>query len=107
MSDGNSVLGDDPIGDAVGTTGLFLIVTAVIAFAVCVGGLGLAGGGFALTAGLVALFSFAASIACFVAENRRLHARECLIATQRPLSSSSEGQTVKQRFSEPGSRAAG
>lgn len=58
-------------GDAVGTSGLFLIVTAVIAFAVCLAGAGLARGGLALTAGTIAVLSFAASVACFSAESGR------------------------------------
>ena len=59
---------EEPTAEAAGTTGLFLLVTAVIAFAICVGSGGLADGLLALVAGVVALVSFVTSIACFVAQ---------------------------------------
>jgi hypothetical protein len=77
MGEAKTPPGSDPVPDAVGTTGLFLLVTAVIAFAVCMAGLTLARAGFAMTAALVTLFSFAGSMACFIAESSRLRESEC------------------------------
>ena len=91
MAKGNSVPGNDPVAEAVGTTGLFLIVTAVIAFAVCLGGFGLAQTGTATTTGLIGLLSFGGSVACFLAESRPLPERERLVISARaPVASSSE-----------------
>jgi hypothetical protein len=59
---------DDPLAEMVATTGLFLIFTAVIAFAVCVAGWGGSDGPLAVVAGSIALVSFAGSIACFSAQ---------------------------------------
>lgn len=58
----------EPTAEATGTTGLFLIVTAVIAFAVCLGSWGLSDGLLAFAAGAVALVSFITSIGCFIAQ---------------------------------------
>jgi hypothetical protein len=58
----------EPTAEATATTGLFLLVTAVIATAVCLGSCGLSDGLLALVAGVVALFSFITSIVCFVAQ---------------------------------------
>lgn len=54
--------------EAVATIGLFLIVGAVIAAVVCLASWGLADGSLAIAAGVVALVSFAGSIACFRAQ---------------------------------------
>ena len=72
----------------VGTTGLFLIVAAVIASAISLGGLGQAGGDLAVTAAVIALLSFAASMVCFRAESRRLVQHETLSGAQRSVVSS-------------------
>lgn len=56
---------DDPFNEAVATTGLFLIVTAIIAVAFALASWGLAEPLIASLTGAVALLSFAASILCF------------------------------------------
>ena len=64
---------DDPMTEAIATTGLFLIFTAVIALAVSLASWGASDGPIAATAGVIAAVSFAASIVCFraQAEERR------------------------------------
>jgi hypothetical protein len=59
---------DDPFNEAVATTGLFLIMTAVIALAVALASWTMAEPLFAALAGAVALLSFSASIFCFKAQ---------------------------------------
>ena len=54
--------------EAVATGGLFLIFAAVIAAAVCLASWGAEDGPLATAAGVMALVSFAGSIACFVAQ---------------------------------------
>lgn len=54
--------------EAVATTGLFLIFTAVIAGAVGLASWGAADAAFAVTAGIVAFVSFAGSLVCFAAQ---------------------------------------
>ncbi|KUI11439.1 hypothetical protein AU193_12440 [Mycobacterium sp. GA-1285] len=56
---------DSPAAEAVATTGLFLIFTAIIAVAVSVASWGASDTPLAAAAGLVAAFSFAASLVCF------------------------------------------
>ena len=61
-------MSDDGRAEAIATTGLFLNFIAVIAVAVCLANWGASDAVFAATAGVVALVSFAASIACFRAQ---------------------------------------
>jgi hypothetical protein len=56
---------DDPFNETVATTGLFLIVTAIIALAFALASWGLAETLIAAFAGAFAVVSFAASILCF------------------------------------------
>lgn len=71
MSEPASVPADDAVAHAVGTAGLILNVVAVIAFALCLAGLGLGRPPLAMTAAIVALVSFAASLACVIADGKR------------------------------------
>jgi membrane protein implicated in regulation of membrane protease activity len=57
-------MNDDGMAEAIATTGLFLNFIAVIAVAVCLASWGASDA----AAGVVALLSFAASIACFRAQ---------------------------------------
>lgn len=59
---------EDPFNEAVATTGLFLLVTAIIAVAFALASWGLSETLFAVLAGAVALVSFAASMFCFTAQ---------------------------------------
>jgi F0F1-type ATP synthase assembly protein I len=68
MGERTSAPTDDPVAEAVATTGLFLMLTAVIAVAVCLAGWGASDGPFAAVAGVIGLLSFAVSIACFRAQ---------------------------------------
>jgi F0F1-type ATP synthase assembly protein I len=68
MSEGNPAGAQGPMAEAIGTTGLFLNVTAVIAIAVCLASWGSANGTLALLAGAIALISFVTSILCFLAQ---------------------------------------
>ena len=57
---------DEPVSEAIATTGLFLNFTAVIAFAVCVASCwGASDAALATAAGVSAVLAFAASIVCF------------------------------------------
>ncbi len=56
------------MAEAIATTGLFLNFIAVIAVAVCLASWGASDAAVAAVAGVVALLSFAASIACFRAQ---------------------------------------
>lgn len=56
---------DDPFNETVATTGLFLIITSIIALAFALASWGLSENLIALFAGAVALVSFTASILCF------------------------------------------
>ncbi|MDY6999888.1 MAG: hypothetical protein SW019_25130 [Actinomycetota bacterium] len=59
---------DDPFHETLATTGLFLIVTAIIASAVALGSWSLSELLIAVFAAAVALLSFACSILCFRAQ---------------------------------------
>lgn len=59
---------EDPFNEAVATTGLFLLVTAIIAMAFALASWGLSETLLAVLAGAVALISFAASMFCFTAQ---------------------------------------
>lgn len=59
---------DDPFNEAVATTGLFLLITAIIAVAFALASWGLAETAIAALAGGAAVVSFAASIFCFKAQ---------------------------------------
>jgi hypothetical protein len=59
---------DDPFHEAVATTGLFLIISAIIALAVALASWGADETLIATVAGIAALISFATSIACFKSE---------------------------------------
>ena len=61
---------DDPGADTVGTAGFILNMVAVIAFALCLAGLAMAGATLAISAGAVALVSFAGSLAILIADGR-------------------------------------
>jgi hypothetical protein len=60
---------DDPFNEAVATTGLFLIVTAIIAVAFAFASWGMSETLMAMLAGAVAVLSFATSIFCFKAQS--------------------------------------
>jgi hypothetical protein len=62
---------DDPVAEAVGTTGLILNMIAVIAFALCLAGLGMSSATLAVAAGVVAVVSFTASLMILVADGKR------------------------------------
>ncbi|MCW2653052.1 MAG: hypothetical protein QOE41_1615 [Mycobacterium sp.] len=72
----------DPLADAFGSTGLFLMVTAVVAFPVCVASLLHAQGALAAVVGVIALLSFAVGTFCFSADGRRSRQRQPLVAAQ-------------------------
>ena len=57
---------DDPFNETVATTGLFLIITAIIALAFALASWGLSENLIALFAGAIAVVSFTASILCFM-----------------------------------------
>ncbi|MBB2991966.1 hypothetical protein FHR72_003456 [Mycolicibacterium iranicum] len=59
---------DDPFNETVATTGLFLIITAIISLAFALASWGLSEVLIAAFAGAIALVSFAASILCFKTE---------------------------------------
>ncbi|KUH80317.1 MULTISPECIES: hypothetical protein [unclassified Mycobacterium] len=61
---------DDPTAEAIATTGLFLIITAVIAVAVSLASWGAADAAMAAAAGAIATLSFAASLVCFAIQSR-------------------------------------
>lgn len=71
MVEPNSVVVDNPVAEAVGTTGLILNVVAVIAFALCLAAMGTASAGFAIASGAVALVTFAASIIILIVDGNR------------------------------------
>lgn len=56
---------DDPFNETVATTGLFLMVTAIISLAFALASWGLAETLIAIFAGAVTVVSFTASILCF------------------------------------------
>lgn len=60
---------DDPFNEAVATTGLFLIITAIIAIVVALASWGADEPLIAAVSGCAALVGFAASIMCFKAES--------------------------------------
>ena len=59
---------DDPFHEAVATTGLFLIISAIIALAVALASWSASETLIATVAGIAALISFVTSIACFKSE---------------------------------------
>jgi hypothetical protein len=59
---------DDPFNETVATTGLFLILTAIISLAFALASWGLSETLIAAFAGAAAVVSFAASILCFKAQ---------------------------------------
>jgi hypothetical protein len=61
---------ENPTAEAVATTGLFLIITAIIAVAVGLASWGSADGPLAALAGVIAAFSFTASLICFGLQSR-------------------------------------
>ncbi|HET7666972.1 MAG TPA: hypothetical protein VFK56_13075 [Mycobacterium sp.] len=61
-------MSDDGKAEAIATTGLFLNFIAVIAIAVCLASWGGSQTAMAALSGVVAVVSFAASIACFRAQ---------------------------------------
>lgn len=61
---------DNPAAEAIATTGLFLIFTAIIAVAVAVASWGASDAPLAAAAGVVAASSFTASLICFGKQSR-------------------------------------
>lgn len=61
---------ENPTAEAIATTGLFLIFTAIIAVAVCLASWGTADASLAAAAGVIAAFSFTASLVCFGIQSR-------------------------------------
>ncbi|WP_326545847.1 hypothetical protein QGN32_19090 [Mycolicibacterium sp. ND9-15] len=61
---------ENPTAEAIATTGLFLIFTAIIAVAVCLASWGAADAPLAAAAGVIAVFSFTASLVCFGLQSR-------------------------------------
>ncbi|RAV08372.1 hypothetical protein DQP55_19490 [Mycolicibacterium sp. GF69] len=61
---------ENPTAEAIATTGLFLIFTAIIAVAVSLASWGAADAPVAAAAGVVAVFSFVASLICFGIQSR-------------------------------------
>ena len=59
------------VSDVVGMTGLILNVTALVALLLCITALAMGYAGLGTGAGIVALFSFAAGLACF-SDRRRI-----------------------------------
>ena len=68
QSAGISPGSDDPFNETVATTGLFLIITAIISLAFALASWGAAENLIAAFAGAVALLSFTSSILCFKAQ---------------------------------------
>ncbi|MGE2837017.1 hypothetical protein [Mycobacterium sp. SMC-4] len=68
---------DDPFNEAVATTGLFLLMAAVIALAVGLASWGMSETLIAVLAGAAALLSFSASIFCF-----KMEATERVVAVE-------------------------
>ncbi|MGP4056878.1 hypothetical protein ACTWP6_19000 [Mycobacterium sp. 4D054] len=62
---GGTPSSDDPFNETVATTGLFLIITAIISLAFAVASWGLSETVIAVFAGAIAVVSFTASILCF------------------------------------------
>lgn len=58
----------DPVNEAVATAGLFLLITAIITLAFSLAQWGAAETPIAVLFGVVALSTFAASIACFTSQ---------------------------------------
>lgn len=63
-----TVSSDDPFNETVATTGLFLILTAIISLAFALASWGLSETLIAAFAGAIAVVSFAASMFCFKAQ---------------------------------------
>ncbi|MBV8347577.1 MAG: hypothetical protein JOZ49_08590 [Mycolicibacterium sp.] len=91
MDKGEPASGGDNLGDAIGTVGLFLMVTTVIAFAVAVAGVNGAPGGSAVVAALIGALSFAGSLACFVLGSKRLTEDGRPVIREQPLACPPEG----------------
>lgn len=68
MREPNLVPTDGQAAEAIATASLFVLVTSVIAFVVCLGSWGHSDMLLAIVAGIVALVSFAVSIVCFLAQ---------------------------------------
>lgn len=64
----STLTSDDPFNEAVATTGLFLIITAIISVVVAFASWGADEPLMAAVAGIAALVGFAASIMCFKSE---------------------------------------
>lgn len=65
---------DDPFTETLATTGLFLLVTAIIAVAFGLASWGMSETLMAVLAGVAAVLSFTASIMCFKAQSTELPA---------------------------------
>lgn len=63
-----TVSADDPFNETLATTGLFLIITAIISLAFALASWGLSETLIAAFAGAIAVVSFASSILCFKAQ---------------------------------------
>lgn len=71
MSESGDVAEFNITGEAIGTVGLFLSVSALIAFSICLGSLALGDIVLAAVAGMAAIAAFALSMTCFVVESER------------------------------------
>jgi hypothetical protein len=69
----------DPVAEVVATGGLLLVFVAVIGTVMGVTSFALGGNVFATVCCVIALVSFVGSIACFVADGKRLEAAEATL----------------------------
>lgn len=76
MTDFSAQSPDGRPAEALPAVGLILNMTAVIAFALCLAGVGMANLTLAITAGPVALMSFAGSLAVLFLDGKRFAEKE-------------------------------
>jgi multisubunit Na+/H+ antiporter MnhF subunit len=69
----------DPVAEVVATGGLLLVFVAVIGTVMGVTSFALGGNVFATVCCVIALVSFVGSIACFIADGKRLEAAEATL----------------------------
>ncbi|HEV7420177.1 MAG TPA: hypothetical protein VGO30_10050 [Mycobacterium sp.] len=79
MADDEVVGAQDPVAEVVATAGLLLMFVAVIGIVMGVTSFGLGGNVFAAVCCAVALVSFVGSLACFIADGKRLDAAEAAL----------------------------
>lgn len=68
MAEGTATGSADPANEAVATTGLFLLMTAIISLAFALANWGAAETTMAVLFSVLALMTFATSIACFISQ---------------------------------------